>query len=340
MKKSIYLIAMVFVSQFLFAGNTQSGEQSIFDLLNYQEVTEVTLEFEVEEMLSNRRNEEDFNTTFTFEDQKGFEQIWDAKINMRGRFRRTRCTGMPPLKLNFKKGDLKDAGLAKFDDFKLVTQCVQDESSAKDFLLREYLAYKMYNQLTDYSFRVQFLKINFKDKSSGVVEEQWGFIIEDTAELRERVNANKYDSIFYIQRDIIDVSLLKTVSMFEYMIGNLDWDVKQRFHNMKPIEKDGVIIPVPYDFDFSGLVSASYAVLNPNYAVKSIKDRLYLGYEEDLADAEATIELFKAKKDAIIDCIKDCNSLERDSRLDMIRYINSFYKELDDIKLPVKLSAN
>ncbi len=341
MRKSIILILGVLFTTVLFAASTQNNnpepQKSIFDVLNYQEVMEITLEFEVDKMLSNRRSEDEFAGTMTFEDQTGEKQTWKTKINMRGRFRRTRCTEMPPLKLNFKKGALKDAGLAKFDDFKLVTQCIQDASSAKEYLIKEYLAYKMFNHLTDYSFRVQMLKINFVDKTTGEKRKQWGFLIEDTAQMRARVGAEKHDQIFKIEKDQIDSKSLKITSLFEYMIGNLDWDVKQRFHNMKPISKDGKVIPVPYDFDFSGLVAASYATVNPNFAVKSMQDRLYLGYAEDLEDSEEIIQLFKDKKEAMIDEIKDCKKLRREVRLEMIRYINSFYKGIEDIKLPAEL---
>ena len=95
---------------------------SIFDVMNYQEVVEVTLEGDFTTLSNNRRSGEAQAVTVSFVDVAGKAQLWNAKVTLRGHYRRMRCTAMPPMKLNFKKGALKEAGLAKFDDMKLVTQ--------------------------------------------------------------------------------------------------------------------------------------------------------------------------------------------------------------------------
>ncbi len=45
------------------------------------------------------------------------------------------------------------------------------------------------------------------------------------------------------------------------MIGNTDYSSAYR-HNEKLLFVDGNIMPIPYDFDMSGLVDASYAVVS------------------------------------------------------------------------------
>jgi hypothetical protein len=47
------------------------------------------------------------------------------------------------------------------------------------------------------------------------------------------------------------------------MIGNNDFSTYAP-HNEKLMEVDGKIVPIPYDFDLSGLVNASYAVVSVN----------------------------------------------------------------------------
>ena len=106
-----------------------------------------------------KRNTEKHPAVFSFTDQSGAVQTWNIKVNLRGKFRRTRCENLAPLKLNFKKSELKAAGLAKFDDMKLVTHCMSSKSDAKALLQKEYLAYRLYNELTENSYRVQLLKI-------------------------------------------------------------------------------------------------------------------------------------------------------------------------------------
>jgi hypothetical protein len=344
MRSLILIIVISFSFNLLYAETVQQivtePERSIFDLVNYQEITEVTLELELDRLLADRKSEEDFKAKFSFKDYTGKEQTWKAKVNIRGRFRRIKCTEMPPLKLNFKKGDLADSGLSLFDDFKLVTQCVEDESIAKELLLKEYMAYKIYNEITDYSFRVQFLKINFKDAISGEVTQQWGFIIEDTAQLRARIGGEKYEKEFGINADSVNQDQFKSMALFQYMIGNLDWDVYKKVHNVKLIQKDGQLLTIPYDFDFSGIVAAPYTTFNPKYNIKSFKDRLYLGDPNDLKDMDLTIELFKSKKEGIIELIKSFKILDRDERKDLISFINSFYKETDNIQIPETIPSS
>ena len=61
------------------------------------------------------------------------------------------------------------------------------------------------------------------------------------------------------------------VALFEYMIGNLDWSVPVR-HNIKLIvpkeDSNAIAFPVPYDFDYSGLVKTDYAIPPPELELR------------------------------------------------------------------------
>ena len=111
---------------FLLIGNTLlATNPSIFDKMAYQEVLEVTMEGDFSTLRNNRRSADAQKVIISFKDADGQLQTWTTKVTLRGHFRRMRCDAMPPLKLNFKKSELKEAGLAKFDDMKLVTQCMK-----------------------------------------------------------------------------------------------------------------------------------------------------------------------------------------------------------------------
>lgn len=308
-------------------------ESSIFDELSYQEELEVTLEMDMNAVFENRRNEEKHSTIFSYIDRNGNPKSWNINVKLRGKFRRTKCEAMAPLKLNFKKDDLKAAGLAKFDDMKLVNHCVADKKEAKEFLVKEYLAYKIYNQLSEESFRVQFLKITYKDSKTGSENIQWGFLIEDTAEMRARINAEKIKKEYNIPRENYNEKELLTASLFQYMIGNADWS-HGKIHNVKLVKKNSKITIVPYDFDFSGLVKASYTRVNTELGMTDKIERVYLGFETDVIQTPETLELFYNKKDSIVKTIKDCKLLSGRGRRGMIRYINEFYDDIDNIKLP------
>lgn len=316
---------------FLLLGNSLlATNPSIFDKINYQEVVEVTMEGDFSALKDNRRSGDAQEILLTFNDAKGQLQTWNIKVNLRGHFRRMRCDAMPPLKLNFKKSELKEAGLAKFDDMKLVTQCMEDTDDSKEALLKEYLAYKLYNEVTEESFRVQLLKVTYKDTKTNSTTKQWGFLIEDTAQLRNRIGAVKSK----VERGLAATDFNKTsfykMTIFQYLIGNNDYDISSG-RNLKVVIKEGKYVAIPYDFDFSGLVNASYAVPNPNYGLTSIQDRNYMGFEEDLAHLDNTLDFFQAQKKVFKSTVKSFKILKGKYRYEVSKYVESFFENIDTI---------
>jgi len=196
-------------------------------------------------------------------------------------------------------------------------------------VLKEYLAYKIFNEITEESFQVQLLKITFKDTSTGSSFQQWGFLIEDTAEMRNRLGATKSEQKRGLTKEAFNQSCFYKTAVFQYMIGNSDWDINAG-RNVKMIVKNGKTLAIPYDFDFSGLVNADYAMPNSNYAMSSIKERVYMGFEADLAHLDPTLEFFKTKQTDIKNLVKNFKVLKMVDRMNVSHYLNSFYKKIND----------
>ena len=317
---SLFLIS----SSFIFANET-IAPISIFDKMSHDEVLEMTLEADYTKVLANRKSSDDFDAKLKFVDANGQPQLWNVELAIRGKFRRMKCVEMPPLKIKFNKEDLSSKGLSNSNDLKLVTQCVEDSKEAKELLLKEYLTYKMYNELTDASYRVQLLKINYVDLHAGDSKTHWAFLIEDTAQLRARLGAKKIKKSADFQLEDLNREATRSAAVFQYMIGNYDWDLLAR-RNAKLVKTGNEIIPIPYDFDFAGIVDAPYARANSALGIYSRFDRVYLGLEEDQADLTATFMQFKAKRSALISVIKHCKELSFSQRKDMIKYIDTFFQ--------------
>lgn len=324
-------VNMLFFSTTIHA--QEIGKRSLFDIMSYTEMLNLTIETEVDSLIENRRSAAEYPSIIRFEDQDKQTQNFDVKISLRGNFRRMRCSGIPPLKLNFKKKALTAAGLAKFDDFKLVTYCIDDNSDAKALLLKEFLAYKLYNGITDESFRVQLLNITFKDHKTGRKTKQWGFIIEDTAELRNRLGAKKVEETRNVAFEKFNRAQIRQVALFQYLIGNSDWDLTVS-RNVKYINKDGQYLAIPYDFDFSGLVNAPYAIANPNFNLASVQDRVYLGFEEDMNHLNATITQLHDKQTDLIQIVEDFKLLKGSARKEIKVYLNSYFENALIIETP------
>jgi len=315
------------------AENKRNTPESLLDLMSYQEILEVNLTTDFTHLTKDRRSKEEVKGNFSFSDNNGRIWSWKLKVSLRGNYRRINCTGMPPLKLNFKKGELEEAGLSKFDDMKLVTQCIEDENLAKKLLLKEYLAYKLYNQLTDKSLRVQLLKINFIDSNTGDEKTQYGFVIEDTAEFRNRIGATKMDKMYNIQPELLDRDQFKIVALFQYMIGNIDYNLTSG-RNLKMLQMNDKVITVPYDFDFSEMVKAPYRTGSKILDVIRQGDRAFLGFPEDVEALEETVLLFKNNRKALLNIVSNFTILNKEERAFVKDYIKGFFNSIAEVKLP------
>ena len=318
-------------SENVFDGKARN--KSIFDVMYQPIPLEITLMFDVQGVIDNRKTDKKYPGILTFTDKNGIPHKWKINVNARGVFRRYNCPEMPPLKLNFKKSELKEKGLSKFDDYKIVTHCIKDPFTAESIVLKEYLAYKYYNSITSNSFRVQLLKINYIDAETGFIRRHFGFIIEDFALLRDRVGAEKCENPLGIEKENINREEYKKMALFQYMIGNSDWSLRQ-VRNIKVMILDGKYVVVPYDFDFSGLVLAPYARVNADYELTTLRQRVYLGFEDDLEDMKAVKKRFKRRKGRFKRKTKYLYPLHKNHKKSVLKYLDSFYRNIDNIHLP------
>jgi hypothetical protein len=115
------------------------------------------------------------------------------------------------------------------------------------------------------------------------------------------------------------------------MIGNSDWSITQ-MRNVKVLRPapNSLLCTFPYDFDFSGFVSATYAIPNPDYSLKSIKQRVFLGKIYSDEEMKKIAKFFLTKKEATIQLCKDFDLLSRHCKKDVVKYLKSFYKILED----------
>ncbi|MEL6276956.1 MAG: hypothetical protein AAFU03_17785, partial [Bacteroidota bacterium] len=159
-----------------------TASSSLFDYWTANNVTEVKLYIDLQELESKRRSTESITATL-FDGSKEFK----IRAEVRGRFRRRACT-MPPLKLHFDKAGLKQFGLNKHNDFKLVTHCT-DNAAGQDAILREKLAYDLYQTIApEASYRTRLLRVTYIDVNTQAATTSLAILIEDNDELKHRMN--------------------------------------------------------------------------------------------------------------------------------------------------------
>ncbi|MCB9081723.1 MAG: hypothetical protein H6555_08440 [Lewinellaceae bacterium] len=301
-----------------------STKLTLFDLLNYGEVVDVNLDLDLTQLLDQKNTNDYLPAQFRCEDALGRSLDMEIKIRSRGKYRRKNCV-FPPLKLNFPKEDLKALGLRKHDEFKLVTHCV-DGPEGKENLLREYLVYQLYARLSPVHIRVQLLRIRYRDTQTGNKFTAWGILVEDEKTTADRYKSKICEDCFSVPLNQFDPANLRTMVMFQYLIGNTDWSIPMARNLMLLVPKDGGPYKlVPYDFDFSGIVNSSYASPDSNYGLISVRERMLFALPYTDQELEPTLQYFESKQKDILSLVRRFKLLSADSRIDIGDYLDSYW---------------
>lgn len=247
----------------------------------------------------------------------------------RGHFRREYCN-IPPILIDFSTPT--SPRLSPLGKLKLVIGCGSNGND-EQLLLKEYLIYKMYNLLDDKSFRVRLLKVNYIDTRNKVKTFwQYAFLIEDDKDMAIRNNCIKKPKAQYATEST-DRETMTKVAVFEYLISNGDWSVPNN-HNIRLIydKNNAAALPyaVPYDFDHSGFVNASYATPNELLGTETVTERAYRGFPRTMDELQTTLDIFRAKKESLIALINNCTFLQARVKKEAVDYVNDFYKIIND----------
>lgn len=299
---------------------------SIFQALSKDSALHMTITTDLNRWIKKKQKEEYQSATITFETPAKDLQQWQVKIRARGNMRKQICF-FPPYKIKFSKSDLRNRGLiAQFNDIKVVTSCKSGDSF-DEYILKEYMAYKLYNELTEKSFRVQLLCIKYidsKGKRKGF--ESYGFLIEPVDELAHRLDSKVTQPIVLNPKYTLPAQINLMV-LFQYMIGNTDWAVANS-HNMKAFRSKAYPYPfcVPYDFDYAGFVNTPYAVPADRLPIERVTQRHFRGYCRSAGTYQTTAQIFQAKKEQLLQLCLDFGYFSEKTKRSTIEYLNSFFE--------------
>lgn len=302
-----------------------------------ESVLAVTIAAPLSAVQKERDSGEYYDGALRYTAADGSERVLDIKLRARGRYRRQAKTcRFPPIRLNFRTKQLDGTVFAGQDKLKLVTHCRTGNEHFEQQLLKEYLAYRFLQTLTDHSFRTRLLRVRWQDSEDPSEDfEHYGFLIEDEDLLGERIGMTPGD----VERTKVarlDGEQAALVGLFQYLIANTDFSMiagpknETCCHNVVLYDKCGSFVPIPYDFDFSGFVDAPYAEPNPRFKMKSVRTRRYRGRCEHNELVDSTIAKFRERRDAIFGLIANQQGLSDRERRDSQRYIEKFYDVIDD----------
>ncbi len=285
------------------------------------------------------KNKNPYPATIEYVDSLGASHSIPLKVSRRGLTRQTVCK-FPPIRLQFEKAAVKGTIFRGQKTLKLVTHC--DKGNRwEQYYVKEMLAYRMYNLISDKSFRVRPLSTTYIDSGNNSADKsRFAFLVEDDGDVAKR-NELKKLKLKRISPEQMDSLEASQMALFQYMIGNVDWStlhgpgVELCCHNAKLIGLDpaSAIYTLPYDFDSSGLVDAHYAAPNAGLPISRVTQRLYRGFcahNPTLEDARAE---FLSKEPEIIALVKNESRLNSRSVKVALRYLGDFFEILRSDKL-------
>jgi hypothetical protein len=303
-------------------------------LFQSDEILQLNLESDFKTVFSNKDDSTWFPAKITLTDNDGQEREIDIKIRTRGITRReSDVCRFTPLRLDFPKKETKNTAFEGQKAIKLVTHCNKQDFYEQNTII-EYLIYKAYNVLTDTSFKVRPAIINYI-YSTGKEDtiRKFAFFIEREKHLIARLNGMELETEKF-NPNMLNPFPTCLMDMFQYMIGNTDYS-SYDLHNII-LFSDSIRkfppIPIPYDFDWSGMISANYAVPHPTIGTDHVSERVYRGFLKEPFIVAHTIQIFNDRKQQIYSVFENYPLLNADEKKKVVKYLDEFYEIINNEK--------
>lgn len=272
----------------------------------------------------------DYPGVLSFVTPSGDSVTLNVKVHTRGHYRLKICQ-YPPLKIDFDPAQVAPTVFAHQKSLKLVGEC-RGGRTYENYLLEEQLVYRTYNLLTELSFRVRLAQITYLDaKQKHGPDTRYAFFLEDD----DRMAKRSHKTVFAhpVNQAETDSTQMALFALFQYMIGNTDWAVSA-LHNVVLIwDSSGVMFPVPYDFDWSGVIWPPYAVPDPSLNLPNVRQRTFRNAECFTPDILARVfAQFNSQKDTIYALYRGQEGLEPKRVKQALDYYDDFYRTISDAR--------
>lgn len=324
----LYTLLIVFWSPAM--AQTDGAKPSLFQHFNQMEgIPTLTLKTDTKQLIRKKMQEEYQDGYLAFPGPNGSEIEMQVEVRSRGNMRKQVCY-YPPLKIDFDKSALDSIGFDTLDKLKFVIQCKKGKTGEK-YLFTEHLIYQFHKPVGPISYLTKLVKIDMVD-DKGKVEPLYGFLIEEEEEFARRMGGPVVEVGRLPDRMIDRDAYLKMV-FFQYLILNTDWFITNK-HNLEFVRPDGeeTFYPVPYDFDYAGLVGTTYAVPHPSRGISSVKEAKFLGEDVTMEEAQKMAEFFSSIKSTLYEELKNYPYLDEKEKKDIEQRLDDFYEEMEDEK--------
>jgi len=263
-------------------------------------------------------------------------QSLPISLELRGITRRTsEVCNFPPLRVTFTAPPPANSLFAGQKKLKLITHCRNGESF-QQYVLLEYSAYRIYNILTQHSFRAKLADIDYRDEAGRPIMSRIGFFLEPLSDVAHRNGLQESRGPERIPLADLNANDAARYGLFQHMLGNHDWSMRAGpvgsdcCHNAELIGPlaPGQTIPIPYDFDFSGFVSAPYATPPSELDLSDVRQRLYRGYCVHNPNAIAVARQMREARPQMLGVLTQIPGLDARTQARASTYLNGFFADI------------
>lgn len=301
-------------------------------LFKSDSVLEITITANMRDLLRERDSTKLrwFGAEFTYADGTGTSTV-PVELRARGHFRRQRGNcDFPPLMVKLPKADAKGTVLQGNPRVKLATPCRPNSAEFQQYILLEYGAYQAYQVLHSAAPRTRLARITYQDSSERVKPVTvLAFFIEIDEEVAKEVSVALRENMKGARFRDVESETLQSLSLFQFMVGNPDWSLGA-LHNIYLLQDTlGLVTPVAYDWDWSGLVNTRYSFPDASLPIKSVTQRHYMGPCHTLQEWAPTLTRYREKKPALDAIWASIPELSPAKRTQAERYLDGFWKIID-----------
>ena len=327
MKRLLFILALLIV-------RSVGADEADFGIFADDSIFQIEMHFPFVDLCMNPRDDvcEDVPGWVGYVDRGGNEVRVDIRIRTRGRWNpKTANCEFPSLFVFFDTDQAEGTVFEAQTMLPLTTHCRHDYRNYQDYVQIEYLAHQIYGQLTEISLRTRLMLVHYKDTESRLNRKRYAFFVEHFEQMASRTGTR------YIEVDDLDLNTVRPeemarLSVFQLMIGNLDWSALKS-HNIALFrDGEGVVSPVPFDFDYSGIVYTPYAKPPRELPVYSILARHYRGLCWPGLDWDAVLGQFHDIRPQVFEGLEELPKVSGKQRRRVRYFLLGFYEILESDK--------
>lgn len=323
--KSVLLNIFFFLNILVLSAQTESFLQDI----KQDSAIDLYLTLNWKDMERHKKNQAYLPAQVKLMTPHGDSLHLDLKVRTRGHMRLDICS-YPPVKLKFDKSELAKHSLSSLNEMDLVHHC-RDGDQYDQYLLREYMCYRLFELISPYHFHVQLVRLHYDNPTGAEAHEtSYAFLVENPEELVDRLQS-KLNNNKIVTSAAVERLLFLRMCLFQFMIGNTDWYLPLR-HNIEFIGVPGfrLLVTVPYDFDYSGIVDAPYAAHHESLKLPSVTIRYYQGWCQTEDEVKDAVKIFEDQKEKILSMCDHIQGFSERSKKYTKDYLEDFFTIIEN----------